>query len=204
MAELLTYQEKSLSERLEKFEWDRMWIEDTTDKEAKRVLYIGDSISNGTFSQATVAAERKILFNNFASSKALDNPFYYPTVKSFIEQCQRRDAIIFNNGLHGWHLAESEYGELYLDFVKKLREDYPDVPLYIVLTTATEGREYSPRVIPRNDEALKAAEALGLKVIDLYSASIENAALHTKDGVHFTPEGYAALGKFIVDNLGEI
>ena len=27
MAELLTYQEKSLSERLEKFEWDRMWIE---------------------------------------------------------------------------------------------------------------------------------------------------------------------------------
>ena len=134
----------------------------------------------------------------------MDNPEFFRLIDYFAAANHRYEAVYFNNGLHGWHLAESEYGELYLDFVKKLREDYPDVPLYIVLTTATEGREYSQRVIPRNDEALKAAEALGLKVIDLYSASIENAALHTKDGVHFTPEGYAALGKFIVDNLGEI
>ena len=32
-----TYQDKPLSDRLEKYEWDRMWIEDTTDKDSKRI-----------------------------------------------------------------------------------------------------------------------------------------------------------------------
>ncbi len=203
MAEELTYQEKSLYDRLEKYEWDRMWIEDTTDKEAKRVLYIGDSISNGTYSHAATASQRKILFNNFASSKALDNPFYYPTVKTFIEQCKRRDAIIFNNGLHGWHLSEEEYGRLYLEFIKKLKADFPDTPIYLVLTTETVGSKNSPRVIPRNEQAKAVAEKLGLKIIDLYSASLDNTALHTSDGVHFTQEGYEALGHAIADFMKE-
>ena len=204
MAQELTYQEKPLNERLEKYEWDRMWIEDTEDKTAKRVLYIGDSISNGTFSRATEAAERKILFNNFASSKALDNPFYYPAVNMFIEQCPKRDAIIFNNGLHGWHLSEDEYGKLYLEFISKLKADYPETPIYLVLTTATKGRESSPRVAPRNEEAKKVAAELGLGVIDLYQASLDNAALLGKDGVHFSPDGYSALGKCVVESLGGI
>ena len=105
MAEQLTYEEKRSKTSLERREWDRMWIEDTTDAQEPRVLYIGDSISNGTYLCATKAAERKILFNNYATSKALDNPYFYPQLKMFIEQCERRDAIIFNNGLHGCSFA---------------------------------------------------------------------------------------------------
>ena len=204
MAQDLTYQDSPLESRLEQYEWDRMWIEDTTNKDAKRVLYVGDSISNGTFSHATVAAERRILFNNFATSKALDNPFFYPAVKMFIEQCPKHDAIIFNNGLHGWHLSEEEYGKLYLKFINKLKADYPETPVYLVLTTATEGRENSPRVATRNEEAKKVAAELGLGVIDLYQASLDNATLLAKDGVHFSPDGYSALGRCVVDSLAEI
>lgn len=202
MSEQLTYEEKRSKTSLERREWDRIWIEDTTEATEPRVLYIGDSISHGTYLNATKAAERKILFNNYATSKALDNPYFYPQLKMFIEQCERRDAIIFNNGLHGWHLSEQEYGELYLEFIKKLKADYPTLPIYLVLTTeinADVGN--SERVLPRNEQAMKVAEELGLEVIDLYSVSVENAELRTSDGVHFTPEGYEVLAKAVVDAI---
>ena len=37
-----------------------------------------------------------------------------PSVKLFAQQESRRDAVVFNNGLHGWHLDDStEYAEHY-------------------------------------------------------------------------------------------
>ena len=202
MAEELTYQEKPLA-RLERREWDRMWIEDTTDLDVPRVLYIGDSISHGTYLHATRLSERRILFNNFSTSKALDNPYYYPTLKMFIEQCERRDAIIFNNGLHGWHLTEEEYGGLYLDFIKKISRDFPSIPIYLVLTTeVSPSAGNAERVLPRNEEAKRVAAKLGLEVIDLWSVSREIADMRT-DGVHLKPEGYETLAGAIVGFIKE-
>lgn len=200
-----TYQDKPQLGTLEKYEWDRMWIEDTEDSDALRVLYIGDSISCKTFPFATKAAEREIIFNSFATSKALDNPSFYPSVVSFIEQCPRYDAIIFNNGLHGWHLAEEEYGRLYLEFMTKLRGDYPDTPICVVLTTATAASvPNSERSAPRNEQAQSVAKALGLPVIDLYTPSVENASYLEPDGVHFTVPGYTALAQALVEQLRDI
>ena len=195
LTDKFTYQDKPLSDRLEKYEWDKMWIEDTTDKTAKRILYIGASTSAGIFPHATEASGRSVLFNSFASSKALDNPYYYPAVKMFIEQCPRRDAIILQNGLHGWHLTEEEYGELYFELMSALKRDYPDVPVFVALTTAiSESAFNSHRVLPRNEQTRLAAERACVEVIDLYSVALENADLLSKDGVHFTPEGYKKLG----------
>jgi lysophospholipase L1-like esterase len=61
----------------------------------------------------------------------------------------------------------------------------------------------SERVAPRNEEVLRIAKSLGLEVIDLYSVSVENAQLHTSDGVHFTAEGYEALAEAVVDFIKE-
>jgi len=199
-----TYQDYAGSGKLECSEWDRIWFEKTYDKDAKRVIYIGDSISQGTFDNANKMTDGKILFNRLGTSKALDNPYFYPLVKMFIDQCERRDAIIFNNGLHGWHLSEEEYKEYYAAFLKKLRADYSDTPIYIVLTTdISDARANRPRVSVRNEKALELAEEFGLEVIDLYTVSQENASLHTDDGVHFTPEGYAVLAGAVVDFLKE-
>jgi hypothetical protein len=204
MAEELTYEEKAREARLERREWDRIWIEDTTEATEPRVLYIGDSISNGTHLNATKAAERKILFNCYATSKAVDNPYFYPQLKMFIEQCEKRDAIIFNNGLHGWHLSEEEYSRGYLEIIKKLSSDYPSIPIYLALTTAVNAEVgNSERVVPRNEKVLEIARSLGLEVIDLYSVSVENARLHTSDGVHFTAEGYEALAEAVVAFIKE-
>ena len=204
MTEDLTYQEKPLSERLEKYEWDRMWIEDTTDKAAKRVLYIGASTSANIFPHVVEASGRTILFNSFASSKALDNPYYYPAVKMFIEQCPRRDAIVLQNGLHGWHLSEEEYGKLYCELMKRIKSDYPGVPVFVALTTAIgEKARNAKRVAGRNEQTLLAAREAEIEVIDLYRVALENMELLSGDGVHFTPEGYKKLGDSLFDFLRE-
>ena len=204
MSNTYTYQEKATSSSREKYEWERIWFEDIYDRDAKRVLYIGDSISNATFPHAAAASERKILFNNFASSKALDNPFYYPMIKMFIEQNERVDAIIVNNGLHGWHLTEDEYEQCYLDLVRKLKADNPKTPIFLVLSTTTdESRAYCARVPVRNEKAIRVAQKEGLGIIDIHKISVENKHLLSQDGVHFTPDGYKLFGAEIVNVLKE-
>ena len=197
-----TYQEKITECPLEQYEWERIWFEDVYDTEAKRVLYIGDSISNATFPYATSEAGRKLIFNNFASSKGLDNPYYYPMIKMFIEQNERKDAIIINNGLHGWHLDDAtEYKECYEDFVKYLLEEFKDTPIYIVLTTYYSNEKRVNRVVARNEVALEIAKKYDLPVIDLYTVSINNKDLLTEDGVHFTKAGYEKLAEKILETL---
>ena len=204
MANDYTYQEKVTQCPLEQYEWERIWFEDVYDTGAKRAFYIGDSISNATFPYATEKTERKLIFNNLASSKGLDNPFYFPMIKMFIEQNERKDVIIINNGLHGWHLDDDKYEELYLRLVEDIKKCAPDTPIFIVLTTAVDkARDFSGRVQPRNERALAVAKKVGAGIIDLYSVSSANKELLCDDGVHFIPEGYQVLAKEIVKTLAE-
>ncbi len=199
-----TYQEKITEYPREKYEWDRVWFEDLYDTEAKRVLYIGDSISNATFPYATSESGRKLIFNNFATSKGLDNPFYYPMIKMFIEQNERKDAILINNGLHGWHLDDEKYEELYLELIDNIKRCCPDTPVFIVLTTAVDdSKDFSHRVPERNERARAVAKKSDVRIIDLYSASNANKGLLCGDGVHFIPDGCQLLGKEIVRALSE-
>ena len=61
---------------LETYEWDNVWFEQANQPDAKRVLYIGDSISCGTRHQATIAAGNKIFFDGIGTSKAVDNQYF--------------------------------------------------------------------------------------------------------------------------------
>jgi len=198
----ITYQEKRNGSRLEKYEWMRIWFEDTEDTNAKRVLYIGDSISEGTYKYATKLSERKIIFNNLATSKAVDNPNFYTFISTFISENDKKDAIIINNGLHGWHLSENEYKEHYQNLIKKIKTDFPNIPLYIVLTTAiTQATTCFDRVPLRNAAAEQIAKKEGLKVIDLYSVTNGRTDFFQPDGVHFVEEGYMALASKILESL---
>lgn len=198
----ITYQEERNSSKLEKYEWLRIWFEDTEDTDAKRVLYIGDSISEGTYKYATNLTERKVIFNNLATSKAVDNPNYYSFISMFISENNKKDAIIINNGLHGWHLSEEEYREHYQKLIKKIKTDFPEVPLYILLTTATtEATKCRDRVPVRNAAAKQIAEDENLQVIDLYSVTNGHTEYYKPDGVHFVEKGYVALASEILKSL---
>ena len=196
-----TYEKENNNSVLETYEWDNVWWEHTENTTAKRVVYIGDSISCGTRGFGTKLSDNKILFDGFGTSKALDNPYFKDSLSLFINQEKKLDAILFNNGLHGWHQSAEEYNKKYgemIEFIKSIS----NAPIFIVLTTnLVNDVERNKIVIKRNEIAKKYADKFGLKVIDLYSTSVEYSNLHSEDGVHFVYEGYEKLAETILKKL---
>lgn len=188
--------------KVEKYEWDNLWMENADDTVTPRVLYIGDSISCGTRRLATEFAAGKLLFDGFGTSKALDNPYFKKSVEIFAAQQGTRRHVLFNNGLHGWHLADkTDYASLYEDMLVFLREKFPEARLWVLLTTAIRNPGQNARVDVRNEVALSIAGKLQIPVIDLHSVSVEHDDLHSEDGTHFTDAGYAELARAIVKSL---
>lgn len=198
-----TFEENNTGFKLETFEWDNVWWEHTENTTAKRVAYVGDSISCGTRHAATALSENTILFDGFGTSKALDNPNYLKTLPLFFAQEQKIDAILFNNGLHGWGLPDERYEEEYRKMLTYLRS-VSDAPLFVVLSTNLPARpERNEIVLRRNVIASRLAEEFGLPCIDLYSVSVQYRDMHTVDNVHFTEEGYGKLARCILDALAQ-
>ena len=183
--------------RYETFEWDNVWIDHANDKTTKRVLYIGDSISVGTRKELSKLFGDRVLFDGFATSKSVDNPFFKDALKLFIKQLNRVDAILFNNGLHGGHLDDAEYYQNYRDIVSFLRENHKDIPIYILYTTYAKTPFGMNRVPGRNVQAERIAKEFGLNVIDLYDITYQNKELISNDNIHLTDEGYLALADTI-------
>lgn len=196
-----TYEKKQQTSGLETYEWDNVWWEQAPDKSKERVLYIGDSISCGIRQVATRLSEGQLLFDGFGTSKAVDNPYFAESVRIFGKQQEKRNVVLFNNGLHGWHLEDTrEYKAHYEKMVQFLLEEYKGTTFALVLTTCIEG-ERNERVIVRNQVVQQIAEKYALPVIDLYSTSVEYVYLRSGDGVHFTAEGYEELAKQILRSI---
>ena len=189
----------------ESYEWDNTWIEKSNETSVKRVLYIGDSISCGTRTALNAISDGEILFDGFGTSKALDNPYYFPSLSLFARQESSRNAVIFNNGLHGWHLDEQEYSKLYNEFLDKLINEFPGTLIIPVLTTFVTNKDYhNDRVINRNIIAKELAASKKLPIIDLYTVSEQNDNLKINDGVHFTEAGYKVLANAVLCELKKL
>ena len=200
-----TYEFESKNTKLETYEWDNVWWEQTNRNYISRVLYIGDSISCATRGMATSCSEGKILFDGFGTSKALDNPFLFDSIRMFAKQQKYRDVVLFNNGLHGWHLDDdAEYLYYYEQTVKFLLDEFKDTPIIIVLTTSVSDEVREQRVKRRNVVATKIANKYGLSIIDLYSVSAEFSQFRTNDGVHFNADGYRKFAEQIISDLKNI
>ena len=200
--ENFTYETEDRKTVLEKYEWDNVWIENTDNNKSPRVLYIGDSISCGTRRIATMLTREKILFDGYGTSKAVDNPFFQMGVHWFASQLPRVDLILFNNGLHGFHLEDScEYAHYYEEMVKFLLKEYANVPLYLLLTTYIRDEERLERVQTRNRAVSDIAAKYNLPLIDLYQATEKNKELLSEDGVHLKQEGYEMLSKEIISAI---
>ena len=145
-----------------------------------------------------------MLFDGFGTSKAVDNPYFLPSVKSFATQQRERRVVIFNNGLHGWHLTEEAYGEHYKKLVTALKDEFSDSVIALVLTTAITDKERNDRVKVRNEKVKEIAKELSLPIIDLNEVSAENISLISGDGVHFTDKGYDVMATFLVDKVRKL
>jgi len=190
--------------KLEMFEWDNLWIEHADKEDIKRVLYIGDSISCGVRQVATSISNGEIYFDGFGTSKALDNPYFKDSLHLFALQQGKREVVVFNNGLHGWHLDDkTEYSDNFEEMINFLLEEFKGTPIIIVLSTYIANKEDNKRVINRNKVVLKLAEKYNLPYIDYYSVAEENKDNLT-DGVHFNSEGYKSLAEALVKKVKEL
>ena len=190
------------SYKLEKYEWDSTWMENTDESNAKRILYIGDSISCGIRTFANKLSNGKILFDGYGTSKALDNPYFFKSLEIFANQEKKINAVIFNNGLHGWHLKDDEYKNLYEEFLENLLRKFNNIPVIPILTTFVKDG-HNERVIIRNEIVKKIAREKKLDIIDLYTVSEKNNDLLSDDKLHFIDKGYEILAKEVADYLSK-
>ncbi len=200
-----TYQYKESSVPVEHYEWERTWFIHTENTDAKRVFYIGDSISwDGIRPSLQKMVGKEFYIEALATSKGLDNPYLIPTLDLILRQISKPDLILLNNGLHGWHLTDGEsYPELLEKFILVIRERL-DVPIAVVLTTRVADEDRNLRVQARNQSARAVAEKLGCPVIDLYTPSETYAHLQKKDGVHYSEEGYDRLAETILPDVRDL
>ena len=194
-----TYEFCDVSTPLETYEWDDVWFEKTGNGIAKRVLYIGDSISCGVRKNITKLSFDSILCDGYATSKAVDNAHLTTMISLVLSQQTKCDAVLFNNGLHGWHLPDEEYLSGYENAVKFMLSK-TKAPLYILLTTTIKG-DRNDRVIKRNEFAKNVANKYNLQVIDLYDVSQKNINLMCDDGVHFVDACYEIFAQEIIKNI---
>ena len=195
-----TYEHTDKKQQLETYEWDRFWIDHANDNTTRRVLYIGDSISGGTANIATERSGGEIFFDNFATSKAIDNPYLLEAIEYFAKQEGSRNVVLFNNGLHGWHLdEETDYLNYYDYTVGKLVNLFPESELVILLTTHVKDEVRDGRVKKRNEAALAVAKKYSLRVVDLYSVTLENKDMLAPDGVHFQRGGYEIIADTLIE-----
>ena len=198
----MTYEFSTQKSTRETYEWDNVWWEQTSINDAPRVIYIGDSISCGTRRIATATANGEILFDGFGTSKALDNPFMFDSIRIFAAQQGYRNVVLFNNGLHGWHLDdEIDYAREYEKMVCFLMKEFEGTPILLVLTTHVANEERDARVQVRNRVVCELAEKYGLYAVDLYTVTKEHRELLGNDGVHFSKEGYQLLADVLVQKV---
>ena len=198
-----TYQFTEAKTSYETYEWGNFWIDHANDKDSKRIFYIGDSISGGIRPQLAALTADRFRIDSFATSMALDNPF----LTEYISLCQKQlslvsekhDYLIFNNGLHGWHLSEDDYMHWYEKTAVYLLSTFSDSTVVFALTTAVADAQREERVAERNDCAAKIAKELGVQTIDLYTLSKQHPNLISADGVHYTEQGCTLFAQKIIE-----
>ncbi len=200
----LTYEEKDTSCPKELYEWTHVWQENAPDEETVRVLYVGDSISECNRPEMNRLANGELLVDGFATSKALDNPNYLPFLKLFAEEEGHREVVLFNNGLHGWHLSEEEYEVAYERLALALREAAPAKKMLLLLTTRVKDEDRTRRVQARNEAVRRIAARHGFPIVDLYALSEQHFDLLSSDGVHFTPAASAIFAEALLQEIRAI
>ena len=187
---------------LEKYEWNDVWWEDTTNKTGTRFLYVGDSISCGLRRWINQYGNGELLFDNLATSKSLENPYFKETIQLFAKQQIKCDGVIFNNAAHGTRLDYDTFKKYYDDMCEFLKEEFPGLPIFLVSGSYLADPERCQRLmVDRGEIAKGLCEKHGFTYLDIFDKTKEQADKMEDDGVHFLDEGNEEIGKYFIELL---
>lgn len=194
--------------KLEKTEWMDFWC-DNADKEGKRVLLVGDSISrDGYYHIVRDRLEGKYWVDRCSLSTGIDNPLLLNALDMFIKHSGAKyEYIHFNNGLHACYIPEGEFGAHFERVARYIIETAPESKLILGLCTPyridpdqSGFWDFNVEVLKRNEQIKSVGAKLGLKVNDLYSCIIDNGIM-PYDGLHYREDGWQALGNMVADSI---
>lgn len=186
-------------------------------QQKKLVILLGDSIRLGY--QATVIEELAGVAEVWAPK---ENGAHTPNLLTQLSTWvlpKNADVIHLNAGLHDlktlhWESRElvvplKHYRENVESLLRTMRERTSAKVIWATTTLVNdegsreareknrEFRRYDADVQAYNRAAVQVCRKLRVPVNDLYALSREHAAKQLPDGVHFTPDGYAVLGRHV-------
>lgn len=207
--------------KLEHFEWVNIWHDHTNltaeeESQSKRLLFIGDSITNGMrqFLPAMLRekyTECPLNVDFMVTSKGIDNPDILREL-DYMMKDYNYDVVQFNNCLHGFSVNEQDYETYYEEVICHILEKVAPEKLCFMLGTPLSVKDkpdtyerQNERVCNRNEAVKRIAQKHGVAVNNLYSVVYGNTEIRALDGYHYNADGYEILAEacsdFIVEKL---
>ena len=181
-----------------------------------RVLLLGDSISS-SYEAATreLLAEKAIVYRPPGNCQS--TVFGLVNIEEWLGD-ESWDVIHFNWGIwDAHHLAGDRFRTTHEEYEQNLRTlvsrlKATGAKMIWASTTPLMGRidqggiwVEGAEIPARNDIARQVMNDNGILINDLYEAMLPHAPrLHTEDGCHFTPEGYAFLAQHVAESVERI
>ena len=194
--------------KLEKYEWSNMWW-DEPEMKGRRVLLVGDSITNGYSPVLKKMMPCDIYIDKYVTSRALDNPSYLKELKYMLTQGEY-EVIHFNNGLHGG-LDTACFKERYEEVVKYLLslENSPAIIIsgttpVVVVGKPNEYMPFNQKSIERDKAAMEIAEKYNLVYENLYNAVDGIEGIRLNDSYHYNEHGCEILADIVCRNLKNV
>lgn len=195
----------------EYIEWTNSWIEGGDKKDLPRVLLLGDSIVSANRDSVQNELVDKFYIDKMATSRSLDQNFYWKQLDLFLSDTQAQyDIILFNFGLHGFHIPTEEYGYLLNILANRLKET--NAKLCYMLTTPIVNFDNNPEleihkglVLERNEIAIKVMANQNIEVFDQYTPVLGKMEIRIpNDYYHYNEKGQKLQGEIISKKIIEL
>lgn len=198
----------------ETIEWSKFRWEEESARYKPRVLFIGNSISVGYFPFVSDMLNGQAYCDHYATSRSVEDPTLYKEIEMAMGNYNHK-VIHFNNGLHGWHLNNTQYEEGLRKCVRFLmKHKTKNCRLIYSLTTPYPSKEPGIKldekmntvVLERNKIARRIMAEYDIPVIDLYNEvepELETLSIQ-KGNVHYKQEGYEMMAKKIGSKIREM
>lgn len=198
-------------------EWNNNWWEEAGNFEARRVLLIGDSITNGYRNDVQNALRGDgILVDKLCGSRCAGDPMLTAEIELALGPLNgyTYQAVHFNNGLHGGcndtHVSLETYRRGIETLCGVITRLQPSAVLILATITpmtrkgapaGTVDEAFNAFVLERNAFLRAYAAENGLVLDDLYALTAGDPTFPQPDGVHFDADGFTRLGEAVARHI---
>lgn len=194
----------------ERIEWLDVWVPGNDVADLPRVLLVGDSITRGYYKSVEEKLAGKAIVCRLATSKSLGDPGLLAEVNLVLSQT-RFDVLHVNNGMHGWGYSEEEYTKALPDLLAALRKGAPKSRIVWATTTPVrvadkldQSDAKTERVMVRNQAVVDLMTKEKIAVNDLFAEVKDRPEMFSRDGVHMSPKGTAALSEKVAAEVQKL